>query len=250
MTDFYDELAPLYHLIFQDWDASIARQGEQLQRIIHTQWPQHQSVLDVTCGIGTQAIALAIRGFRVKGSDLSVKAIERATLEAKKRGQEIPFSVCDMRDAHAHHGTGFDVVLSCDNSVPHLLTDRDILAAFKEMLACLRAGGGCVISVRDYDHEQRGRNIVKPYGVREEDGKRYFGFQVWDFDGEHYDFTMFLIEEDSISKAVRTHTMRSRYYAIGTQRLLTLMREAGFQNVRQLDEVFYQPVLVGTKGAE
>jgi ribonucleotide monophosphatase NagD (HAD superfamily) len=61
---------------------------------------------------------------------------------------------------------------------------------------------------------------------------------------------MFLIEEDSISKAVRTHTMRSRYYAIGTQRLLTLMREAGFQNVRQLDEVFYQPVLVGTKGAE
>jgi len=34
MTDFYDELAPLYHLIFQDWDASVERQGEQLTAII------------------------------------------------------------------------------------------------------------------------------------------------------------------------------------------------------------------------
>ena len=26
---FYDRLAPFYHLIFPDWDASIARQAEQ-----------------------------------------------------------------------------------------------------------------------------------------------------------------------------------------------------------------------------
>jgi 2-polyprenyl-3-methyl-5-hydroxy-6-metoxy-1,4-benzoquinol methylase len=76
MTNFYDELAPLYHLIFQDWHASNARQGEQLQRIIHSQWPQRRSVLDVSCGIGTQASALAMRGFRVKASDLSPKEIE------------------------------------------------------------------------------------------------------------------------------------------------------------------------------
>jgi hypothetical protein len=29
-TSFYDELAPLHHLIYQDWDASIERQGRQL----------------------------------------------------------------------------------------------------------------------------------------------------------------------------------------------------------------------------
>ena len=31
MANFYDEFAPLYQLIFQDWDASMARQGEQLR---------------------------------------------------------------------------------------------------------------------------------------------------------------------------------------------------------------------------
>jgi hypothetical protein len=35
MPDLYDELAPLYHLIHQDWDASVRRQGEQLSALIN-----------------------------------------------------------------------------------------------------------------------------------------------------------------------------------------------------------------------
>ena len=44
-----------------------------------------------------------------------------------------------------------------------------------------------------------------------------------------------------------THVMRSKYYAIGTDRLLNLMRRAGFASVERLDAKFYQPVLVGTR---
>lgn len=44
--------------------------------------------------------------------------------------------------------------------------------------------------------------------------------------------------------------MRSRYYAVSTGKLLALMQRAGFENVRRLDEVFYQPVLVGTRSPE
>jgi SAM-dependent methyltransferase len=187
-------------------------------------------------------------GFQVTASDLSAKEVERARREAKQRGQGIVFSVCDMRESYAHHAGGFDVVISCDNSVPHLLSDADILAALQAMYACLRPGGGCLLTVRDYDREPRGRNILKPYGVKEENGKRYLGFQVWDFEGDLYDFTIFVIEEDLSSKAIETHAMRSRYYAVSTDKLLALMREAGFQQIARLDEKFYQPVLVGTKG--
>ena len=63
MADFYDELAPRYHLIFADWDESIAHQGRQLGAILRSHWPDHHCVLDVSCGIGTQAIALAMNGF-------------------------------------------------------------------------------------------------------------------------------------------------------------------------------------------
>jgi SAM-dependent methyltransferase len=250
VIDFYDQLSPFYHLMYEDWEASIAWQAERLSHIIRARWgEQVTSVLDVACGIGTQALGLARLGFQVTASDLSSEAIARAHKEAEVRHLRIPFSVCDMREAFRHHGGGFDLVLACDNAVPHLLSDADILCALQAMYACLRPGGGCLFTIRTYDKEARGRGIVKPYGIREEGGKRFLLFQVWDFEGEQYALALYCIEEDLQSGGVTTHVMRSRYYAISPGHLLELMAQGGFVEVRRLDEVFYQPVLVGTKKA-
>ena len=72
---------------------------------------------------------------------------------------------------------------------------------------------------------------------------------MWDFEAEHYDLTFFFVEENLATREVKTHAMRSKYYAISTHRLCELMQQAGLQNVRRLDGVFYQPVLVGTRAA-
>src|SRR5690348_1504906 len=125
MDDFYDRLAPLYHLIFPDWDGSIERQADQLGGIIRGRWGAGvRSILDVACGIGTQSLGLAMRGFDVTASDLSARAIERARAEAQRRGLTIAFSVADMRSIHEHHSRAFDVVIACDNAIPHLLNDE------------------------------------------------------------------------------------------------------------------------------
>ncbi|MBT2325898.1 class I SAM-dependent methyltransferase [Variovorax paradoxus] len=245
--NFYDDLAHLYHLVYPDWASSVQRQGEKLSAVIEAEWPGHRKVLDVSCGIGTQAIGLAERGYDVVGSDLSTKAVERASREALARGLDIAFSVGDMRQVHATQGSNFDVVISCDNSVPHLLTDEDIVLAFRQMYACLRPGGGCLISVRDYEQEPRGTNLVKHYGARVEDGKRYVLYQMWDFEGGLYDLAFFIIEEDLATGTVKTHVMRSRYYAVSMVRLECLMRDAGFDSVRRIDGAFYQPVLVASR---
>lgn len=248
--DFYDQLAPLYHLIYPDWPASVALQGTQLDAVMQAEWPGAARVLDLSCGIGTQALGLAQRGYTVRASDLSPGAVARARQEAEARGLSIDTAVGDMREAHALHGSGFDVLLSADNSVPHLLSDADILAALRQMWLCLRPGGGCVLTVRDYAQEPRGRHLVKHYGARIEGRRRHVLFQVWDFDGPdatHYDFSFFALEEDLDTQDVSTRVMRSRYYAITTDRLLALMAEAGFVRTRRLDGAFYQPVLVGTR---
>ena len=117
------------------------------------------------------------------------------------------------------------------------------------MLACLSPGGGCVISVRDYECEERGRGLVKPYGIRDTSDFRYLLFQVWDFEGECYDLTFYIIEENNSTREVRTRALRSRYYAVSTARLLDLMSEAGFEKVKRIDGVYYQPILIGTKAA-
>jgi 2-polyprenyl-3-methyl-5-hydroxy-6-metoxy-1,4-benzoquinol methylase len=171
MSEFYDRMAGLYHLIFQDWDASIERQAGQLVSIIEERWgPACRTILDVSCGIGTQALGLARRGFAVTASDLSAGAISRAGAEAQHRGLQIDFSVCDMRALHDHHRRQFNVVISGDNSITHLLNDGDLLRALRQMYACTSPGGGCLLTVRDYDREERGTGLVKPYGVREDGG--------------------------------------------------------------------------------
>ena len=55
--------------------------------------------------------------------------------------------------------------------------------------------------------------------------------------------------EDSGGPDCITHVMRAKYYAVGTDKLMALMREAGFERVQRLDEAFYQPVIIGTSKA-
>lgn len=65
VAHFYDELADAYHLIHSDWDTSIRRQGSALDALIGQ---DRVTILDCSCGIGTQAMGLALRGHRVTGS--------------------------------------------------------------------------------------------------------------------------------------------------------------------------------------
>ena len=250
LKEFYDKFTPFYHLIYEDWDKSIKRQAAMLDTIIRGNWGDGvSSILDVSCGIGTQSIGLAKLGYQITASDLSPDEVERAKCEAEKRGLTISFSTADMREAFSHHARQFDLVISCDNSVPHLLTDEDILVAFKQFHLCTRSGGGCLISVRDYEKEDLTGQQIRPYGFREENGVRYFIFQVWDPHGPIYDLSIYFVE-DKGELECHTHVMRSQYYAIGITRLIELMTKTGFIEVKRLDNQFFQPVIIGTRSKE
>ena len=247
-SDFYDRMAPFYHLIpWQGFDTSIKNHGIQLDKVIRLQWGSGvDTLLDVSCGIGTQAIGLASLGYNVTASDLSPKAVARAKKEAVKRGVKIDFSVSDMRQASIDHPKQYDVVLSADNSVPHLLNDDEIEAAFRQFYRCCKTGGGCLVSVRDYEQEEFNKHEMIPYGIREENGKRFYIFQVRDYDGAIYDISMFFIEDDGKGN-VKTHVMRTKYFAIRITRLMDLMENAGFKDVIRLDDVYFQPIIAGSK---
>lgn len=248
MPDFYDELAPYYHLLFADWNQSIQRQGEQLARIIDARWPFARRVLDVACGIGTQSLALAQRNYIVVGSDVSEAALQRARHEARKRELRVVFSHADMREAHRRHGAGHDVVVCADNSIAHLLTDEEIALALREMHDCLVPGGGLLLTVRDYDAMRAGsRGGLVPYPVQHAEGKRWVLFQQLDLKGDYCSVRFCVVEQETASGRSMVRVMKTHSYAISADRLCDLMREAGFVDVDRLDDAFYQPVLVGTR---
>lgn len=152
-----------------------------------------------------------------------------------------------MRSLYKHHGRTFDVVLSCDNSVPHLISNEDILTAFRQFYACTKAGGLCLVSVRDYAAtDLSSRTQLHPYGVRDVGDARYVLFQVWDLKPPLYDTTFYVIEQRGNSPAT-VHATRATYYAVPIPVLIQLMKEAEFQDVRRLDGVFFQPIIAGHK---
>jgi SAM-dependent methyltransferase len=246
-ASFYDELAPFYHLLYGDWEQSIAHQGAALAALLRDRGIDADAPLhDAASGIGTQTLGLLQQGYRVSASDLSPGAIERLRIEVARRGLSANARVDDLRTLAHVASASMAAVLACDNSIPHLLSDAEILSAFKSCYRCLRPGGIAVFSVRDYATIERRNPDVRPYGMHREDGRRLLAVQVWEWDGDQYDLRLYLTSESSAG-ACETRVLKSRYYAVSIAKLLSLMTAAGFLDVERRDDVLFQPLVLGRR---
>jgi SAM-dependent methyltransferase len=247
-TALYDALADEYHLVYHDWRASIERQGAALDRLIRSKLGEgSHRILDCSCGIGTQSLGLARLGHEVLGTDLSRRAIQRARAEARASDLPIKFEVADLRHLEAVTLDTFDVVLSCDNSLPHLLTDEDLRLGVRSMLARLRKGGLLIASIRDYDRILEERPVTMQPTFSGRHGDRRITFQIWEWqpDGRTYVFELFVLtEEGPDSWQVRTH--RASYRALTRAELSAVLEDAGASVVEWRmpeDSGFFQPLV-------
>ncbi len=75
------------------------------------------TVLDITCGTGSQVFWLLKQGFTVVGSDISPSMLKIAKQKARQEKLDVEFHQGDMRDI----GVGtFDAVITIFNAVGHL----------------------------------------------------------------------------------------------------------------------------------
>ncbi|MER0446367.1 class I SAM-dependent methyltransferase [Streptomyces sp. Edi4] len=244
--DFYDQLAEDYHLIYADWSLSVSRQGNALDSLVrrYLDGAEPLEVLDCSCGIGTQAIGLAEHGHRIVGSDLSPAAAVRAAAEVQRRGLAAATLAADMRSL-PFADASFDVVLSADNSLAHLLTEDDVRHAVGDMRRVMRDSGLLVLSARDYgDARQRQRQSTVPQ-VTNSDAGQVVTFQLWHWhDDGVYDFDHVQLLPDGNTWQVLVRRATSRAWAL--EELTELVRECEFGNVtwHGVEEThFFQPVL-------
>lgn len=243
---YYDELAEDYHVSVFDWEGAVRRQGNTLARIIeHEIGGESADVLDCAVGIGTQTLGLSMRGHRVHGSDVSAKAIRRAAREARRRGLAPTFQLADMRSLDREVPGQFHVVICCDNSIAHLLTEDDLAAAVDGMSNKLRNGGLLLVSVRDYDRHRS----TRPSGtgpVVAADGSR-LAFQQWSWlDENAYESRLFLLERNGDGWCVDVYEGATAR-AWTREELSAAVTAAGATNVRwELPTTagYHQPLLV------
>lgn len=103
-----------------------------------------QTVLDVGCGPGRHALALARRGVQVTGVDASPEFIALARAAAAAEGLPAAFAVLDVRDL-ADQGR-FDAAICLCQGGFGLLGGRDDLDVFARIVAAVRPGGGLAVS--------------------------------------------------------------------------------------------------------
>lgn len=102
-----------------------------------------KTVLDMTCGTGSQVFYLAERAYEVIGSDFSPALLEQARSKAKKMNRDIAFVDGDMRDVKIGK---FDAVITMFNAIGHV-TKVDFEKTLKNIHANLRDGGVYIFDI-------------------------------------------------------------------------------------------------------
>jgi len=253
VTDFYDRLSPEYRQnMGWDWDAVMREEGATLSRFLEDRVGRSGpfALLDCSCGIGTQAIGLALQGHQVHATDLSPVSIECARKEADLLGMAMTFGVADYRSLGELVSETFDVVLTCDNSIAHCVSDEDLGAALASMKSRLKPGGLLIVSLRDYAPLVENKPRFNNEHVQDKPDGRRVVFQLWDWasSGDRYRNSQFLIKETDNGYEVKHFETELR--ALLRDEVISAVEDTGFTDVRwhvPEETGYYQPVVTAYK---
>lgn len=249
-TDYYDALADDYHVLYRDWEAMMEREGLMLRR-----WFKDRNivtVLDASCGTGTQAIALAQIGYRVLASDPSARMIEKAKANAAayNMSQQIHFLQAGFLDIAKMTDGDLDAIVTKGDAFPHLISDWEIEETLNGFYRLLRPGGTVLIGMLDFEPllEERPRFIPGIVHDPEENlGERIVAFEVWDWDeGPPRIVTKnkFIVRGEGDSYNTRVYPIK--YRALTAEEVQVVLLEAGFVEIETIHDRS-ELVMIGTK---
>ena len=245
---FYDELAADYHHVYSDWESAIERQSFALDQLIQGEVSAHVSfVLDCSCGIGTQAIGLARRGYKVFASDISAKAVGRAETESANRGLSIGFAVADVREVDSAFNRKFDAVICCDNSLSHLLTNEDLTLALQSIRLTLKKDDGLFLaSIRDYDQLLVKKPASQMPIYKNTSEGEVVTFQIWDWSqkSDTYLVRFFVVWQTSSGWEVKE--LRTFYRAIKRDEFNQVLASVGYKDIAwhaPEETGYFQPIV-------
>ena len=183
-------------------------------------------VLDVACGTGLHARALAERGVRVVAADASRSMLDKAREQA---GQRIEWLHAPMETVSKRTSGPFQAILCLGNSLPHLLTDAQLHATVRGFKALLAAGGAAVVQLLNYDRIlQRRERIV---GVTRSENTEYVRF--YDFLPETVRFNVLELHWTQDQCEHKLHQTELRPYR--SRQLSEAFTDAGFRRVGLCD---------------
>jgi SAM-dependent methyltransferase len=187
VDDFYSDLAHDYEWLFPD--AAVGGRGavgamsrgskDLLEAVLETLPPGAQ-VLDCSCGIGADAIALVRRGFTVTAADGSPSMVAETRRRSRQFGIRMTVLQSRWQDLPQRVPGAFKLALCLGNSIVHADTKSNMIAALEGIKKVLGPDGVLVVDSRNWEllYESRPR-VVTGSHVIERQGLRCSSLYVW-----------------------------------------------------------------------
>ena len=134
----FDELALIYDQSI-NWAQRLQRELPLLRNLIHNK--KIARILDLACGSGRHAVALAKEGHEIIGLDLSSQMISAAQVCAQENDVQVQFYVANMEKANTTVKGPFDLILCLGNSLALLPSLESLQQTLKGVYMLLSKGG-------------------------------------------------------------------------------------------------------------
>lgn len=227
---FYDEIADKYSWFFSSRSRRMQMQADEIVPALERFGVK--TVLDCSCGDGFQAIPLAMCGYKVDCGDISENMLKKVAEYAEEANVKINFKKADFRQLELYFSDKYDCVLSCGNSIPHLMTDDDIKMALRSIYGRLNAGGIAYIEMRNYDALLQEKPRFLPMRINDTAGLfRYSILYVLDYFPNAVQFNVIYLIENTKTGEKHMEQSAVNYNPVKKNDFIRYLTEAGFVNI-------------------
>lgn len=224
-----------YNQESEHYDAFNEKNSEPINQTIEKLLKKYKvkSVLDLTCGTGSQVFYLAKHGYEVVGADINSKMLTIAKKKTKKEKLDIPFLKGDMRSIQLGQ---FDAVITIFNAIGHL-TKADFEKAIKNVHRNLKKGGIYIFDIFNLSYFMKDNNITKLTIDWQEilNGKKIRDIQYSTIDekGILASYTLSFIQKGSQKSKISRSINTLQIYT--AKQLKEMLERNGFKVLRQSD---------------
>ncbi len=190
-----------------------------------------KTVLDLTCGTGSQVFWLTKCGFEVVGSDINAKMLKIAKEKAKHENLDLKFIKGDMRSVQVGE---FDAAITIFNSIGHL-TKTDFKKALQNIKGNLKDGGIYIFDIANLDYYLKDKHITEltiDWMTATDDTQyRDIQYSIIDTDGILTFYTTSIVQKDGAKPKISKWAKTLQLYT--AQQLKEMLSKNGFKVIEQ-----------------
>ncbi len=174
---FYDLLSPDFDLMVS-WEKRLKNEAPFFHKLFEEN--KVKKILDLACGTGHHSTFFAKSGYEVTGVDLSEKMLQIARKNAKGVSG-VRFVKAGFLDVHPKLKDRFDAVICLGNSLPHLLSQKDLKKTLQNIYNLLNPGGIFILQNRNYDKILKKKIRFIAPNITDKESERIVFIRLLDF---------------------------------------------------------------------